>query len=40
MICTGAAAGQMIRLRLSTPRSDAPAADNQAFLAAIAASLR
>ena len=40
MICVGAAAGQMIRIRLSMPRRDTPAADTSAFLSAIAASVR
>ena len=40
MLCVGAAAGQLLRVRVSMPRRDLPAADSGAFLAAIAASLR
>jgi hypothetical protein len=40
MLCVGAAAGQLLRVRVSMPRRDFPAADSQAFLAAIAAALR
>ena len=40
MLCVGAAAGQLLRVRLSMPRRDFPAADSTAFLTAIAASLR
>jgi hypothetical protein len=40
MLCVGAAAGQLLRVRLSMPRRDFPAADSAAFLSAIAASLR
>lgn len=40
MLCVGAAAGQLLRVRLSMPRRDFPAADGAAFLSAIAAALR
>lgn len=40
MLCVGAAGGQLLRVRLSMPRRDFPAADSAAFLGAIAASLR
>ncbi|MCW8085204.1 hypothetical protein [Sabulicella glaciei] len=38
--CVGAAAGQMVRARVSMPRRDPPVADAEAFLRDLAASLR
>lgn len=39
-VCAGAAGGQMLRLRVSQPRRDPPAADPRAFAEAIAEALR
>jgi hypothetical protein len=38
--CVGAAGGQLLRLRVSMPRRDPPAADPRAFISDIAAALR
>lgn len=40
MTCVGAAGGQLLRLRVSMPRRDPPAADPRAFIRDIAAALR
>ncbi len=39
-VCVGAAGGQMLRLRVSMPRRDPPAADAGAFVREVAAALR
>lgn len=38
--CVGAAGGQLLRLRVSMPRRDPPAADPRAFIRAVTAALR
>jgi hypothetical protein len=40
MMCVGAAGGQLLRLRISMPRRDPPAADPRAFIRDITAALR
>lgn len=39
-VCAGAAGGQLLRLRLTQPRRDPPAADAAAFVREVAAALR
>jgi hypothetical protein len=40
MTCVGAAGGQLLRLRVSMPRRDPPAADPRAFVNGVTAALR